>query len=472
MGSQQSKKSHEIPIGTGCTNPRINSCVVIKLSTIAVHVFFDGTRNNMFNSEAKRDSASKIKYIPGNISHENYYSNIALLFQALAVNNKSSHKIYVEGAGTTKGKEDSDVGLGTAKGRTGMYDRVEETFKKVDNLFKKLSVENKYFNIQRVIFHIYGFSRGAAWARYFCNQLKKHSDYKHAQINFVGLFDTVSSHGFFHYNDLIPLGLDIDKRHANYVCHLTAQNDYRHHFPLTPIYGAVKDNIGFECSLPGAHSDIGGGYFEPIDNGETGRVLKPEIGIPSGYIDYRWFMSKGYYQQQQLKISQVHIKAPLIGGGGLNNEKVEVIQRPVKFHYQFIGFELMKYIASVQGNYKVVANYNSVKHDSMRNLPKYLQEMKADTILNKFYLSCLKYIQNNCKKSGHHFAVPELAQQEMQYIYQHYIHNSLDYNKVANSGSKNSIGTQKSKGGYKIPQRPTVKLSQENDDMYIEHGGD
>ena len=59
------------------------------------------------------------------------------------------------------------------------------------------------------------------------------------------------------------MGLDFGQPQGiNYIAHLTAQNDYREHFPLTPIHGAIKDKIGFQCSLPGAHSDIGGGYSE------------------------------------------------------------------------------------------------------------------------------------------------------------------------------------------------------------------
>ncbi|OSI13802.1 phospholipase effector Tle1 domain-containing protein [Neisseria dumasiana] len=87
---------------------------------------------------------------------------------------------------------------------------------------------------------------------------------KHFTINFFGLFDTVSSLGMEHYNDVKEFKLDIGApKSIRRIVHFTAQNDYRHHFPLTSIKGAVKDKRGFECSFPGVHSDVGGGYYEP-----------------------------------------------------------------------------------------------------------------------------------------------------------------------------------------------------------------
>ena len=73
------------------------------------------------------------------------------------------------------------------------------------------------------------------------------------------LFDTVVSS----YNSCVDVHLKADC--AERVVHLTAQDEVRKHFPLSRI---TEDKAGTdipahftELALPGAHSDIGGGYY-------------------------------------------------------------------------------------------------------------------------------------------------------------------------------------------------------------------
>ena len=86
----------------------------------------------------------------------------------------------------------------------------------------------------------------------------------------MGLFDTVSSYGFLYnlnsdfVNSIIKDNVEELKlsipRSVLKVVHLVAVNEYREHYALTNIKSA--DSRGIEIYLPGAHSDVGGGYHQ------------------------------------------------------------------------------------------------------------------------------------------------------------------------------------------------------------------
>ncbi|MCH7370458.1 DUF2235 domain-containing protein [Aeromonas sp. MR16] len=136
--------------------------------------------------------------------------------------------------------------------------------------------------IHRIEFDVFGFSRGAAAARHFVNVIDQKADHPlvkavannsdirlkagfdwasrdDVRFTFIGLFDTVVSS----YNASVNVHLKADC--AERVVHLTAQDEVRKHFPLSRI---TEDKAGTdipahftELALPGAHSDIGGGYY-------------------------------------------------------------------------------------------------------------------------------------------------------------------------------------------------------------------
>ncbi len=136
--------------------------------------------------------------------------------------------------------------------------------------------------IHRIEFDVFGFSRGAAAARHFVNVIDQQDDHPLVQavakdpsirlkaefdwrsrgdvrIAFLGLFDTVTSS----YNPGVKTRLQDDC--AERVVQLTALDEVRYHFPLTRITPtAIGTSIPphfTELALPGAHSDIGGGYY-------------------------------------------------------------------------------------------------------------------------------------------------------------------------------------------------------------------
>ena len=201
------------------------------------------------------------------------------------------------------------------------------------------------------------------------------------------------------------MGLDIGQPQGiNYIAHLTAQNEYREHFPLTSIHGAIKDKIGFECSLPGAHSDIGGGYPEKYN--ETNRFLgfkehKLNIGnlspIRDEYIDYNWFIKKGYYLTVQIITQKYRFES--IGGRAKSQldknarylpvvEDAYIANRIVKFHYQLIPCNIMYEIAKRKANFSLKKGTYFEKH---------LNEMKNISLLKKFHDSALNYVLANYK---------------------------------------------------------------------------
>jgi len=216
-------------------------------------VFFDGTGNNLYNDSSSFLDAKE----PTNIA------KLYLLYNYTPGRNMhryvSSH--YEPGIGTTSGKADSQIDMGIAH----TFDNhLNNALIKTKEFFKN------HFRSPIGIVDVFGFSRGAALARAFVNEIHKINSTKpnywglsNLQIRFVGLFDTVASiltpgdNFNFRYN------LNLHPSAAHRVFHITAYHEEREYFPLTSILNSKNQspaNHFEEIVLPGAHSDIGGGY--------------------------------------------------------------------------------------------------------------------------------------------------------------------------------------------------------------------
>ncbi len=328
-------------------------------NTIILYIgmFFDGTGNNRFNSESlyytkvkgnndriksseiptqlsftltpekiKEKDISKIN-ISNRDSYWNPYSNIVKLHDLYkeksetdlrTKKNKYTLKQYVEGIGTEKYKEDSVGGSSMGRGDTGIIAKVERGIK--DLVKEKIAPLPKDKKIYKIVFDVFGFSRGAAAARHFCNEVKKPAYYvtrtkqdpydrkgriltdekdlvKHAggilgaelkkiglkpygetynniEIRFLGLFDTVVSDlvvkenigykiaPFFNGIPIIAqeyledIKTNISGLGIKKVFQIVAKDEWRANFAYTP----TED--GYTLYMLGAHSDIGGGYAE------------------------------------------------------------------------------------------------------------------------------------------------------------------------------------------------------------------
>lgn len=111
--------------------------------------------------------------------------------------------------------------------------------------------------------HIIDFSRGAALAREFTNRIV--DEYPCIPIQWMGLFDTVGSFGIGGNDIDIGIRLGIPPS-VERVFHITAGDEHRYFFPLASIRQGPGLPTRFpnwdEIVLPGAHSDIGGGYHD------------------------------------------------------------------------------------------------------------------------------------------------------------------------------------------------------------------
>lgn len=371
---------------------------------LRIGVFFDGTGNNRFNSDQvyyntkysklplEEDKVAKIEklksfVIESGSSYWNSYSNIALLhdlYEEKRARDRDENakfqnlqlRFYIQGIGTLRDESDDMLGSGAGEGDRGVISRVEQACQEIAN-----GIETALKNIQdkktkkpmeivSIQFDVFGFSRGAAAARHFCNEVLKSGSNKepgsggnspildikrpiikktnepkdsraevnqykadatkkvkdntqvvpqfnapptkdvftggnlgeflhkkgikypkyNVSIEFLGIFDTVISQ-MLERKGIIDttrnpitgikatilnpvLGIltnavalikkvnpDLSNPNIKRVLHLKAQTEWRDNFPITPV-GKFNGICSREISVLGAHSDIGGAYWQ------------------------------------------------------------------------------------------------------------------------------------------------------------------------------------------------------------------
>ncbi|PLY44701.1 type VI secretion system tube protein Hcp [Lelliottia sp. F153] len=196
--------------------------------------------------------------------------------------------IYVEGIGTEAGKPDSMLGLTLGVADTGVIAKTDLAVKQIavaiEETLRKLrqTISGGGMTVTSCQFDIFGFSRGAAAARHFANRIQDKDRvianairYGMGEVNyvgapagktrFIGIFDTVAAIGT-PQNGLNPhtantgeVNIMLRPGVAEKVFHITAQNECRFNFALNSVQPAWP-----ELALPGAHSDIGGGYLPVV----------------------------------------------------------------------------------------------------------------------------------------------------------------------------------------------------------------
>ena len=302
---------------------------------IKVAIFFDGTGNNENNT--KKRIKDPYYMIMGHDplgrrgSYKNAYSNVALLhfMHQKKVGDEKIVSVYMEGIGTTNDGDDDISGGGFGSGPTGIPARVTEGINRLTTRVKDFLIREKDSYLEELTVYAFGFSRGAAAARHFCarrtdsrgreNNLCKvlGVDPARVKLKFVGLFDTVSSfdenakedtslssllgkavrHKLFNdysfRNDVPELHLLLDDPTLEKAVQLRAADEYRVNFSITTIESATSQHKGLELLLPGAHSDIGGGY-------QPNAVEELEYKEPAQYKLAAYFKSKGWYLPSQL----------------------------------------------------------------------------------------------------------------------------------------------------------------------------
>jgi len=194
----------------------------------------------------------------------------------------ASVAVYIDGIGTKSGSEDSTWGLASGQGATGVVARVNESPALLAFKLRALLNGNPHLLIEKIEFDIFGFSRGAAAARHFANEVLKPQGGvlsrvfdpdssalveefewpKHVRINFIGVFDTVAAiadplRGNLSVGDSRNPGVNLylPPGCARKVVHLTAADEHRHNFSLNRVHPSHEELV-----LPGVHSNLGGGY--------------------------------------------------------------------------------------------------------------------------------------------------------------------------------------------------------------------
>lgn len=251
---------------------------------IRVALFFDGTANNRYNVlEADRNISGGNLYDLLRLQYGSYRSQqsnvakMAELYRTGRIDGYEVRALYVEGIATSprqavykEGGFDSLLGSATGMGRWGILACAKRGYRMILGMLRDLhgrySLRTKV-TIENLKLDLFGFSRGAAAARVFCNKLQddygafKGENYtvKRIQIEFMGLFDTVVAYGLSpaaFANG--PRKLPVTVKHPLLTVHFVAADEIRELFALTRIKSARVGSK--EIIIPGCHSDIGGSY--------------------------------------------------------------------------------------------------------------------------------------------------------------------------------------------------------------------
>ena len=281
----------------------------IKLA-LRIGVFFDGTGNNATNTALglacgaqhpvqpeDLDASCKPYMADPDSSYGNDVTNVRTLMdlywvtpalEGTGLQKRAFRKLYIDGIGTEAGEKDSILGSGTGRGDTGISGRVKQAFDQIKDLIDTTHNEYPDCEINSLTFDSFGFSRGAAAARHFANEVVRGSqgplraalqengkafspsfiDRYQRDINmgFIGLFDTVAAvAGLANLGNVSSsiapwLKLHLPRKYFTEVVQLAARDEVRANFPLCRV---KPDHT--EITLPGAHSDIGGGYLNEAE---------------------------------------------------------------------------------------------------------------------------------------------------------------------------------------------------------------
>lgn len=453
---------------------------------ITVGVFFDGTQNNKMNNKA-RDLHNKASHnAPREFnqedSFENEPSNVQNL-ESVYPQEQLYFSVYVEGVGTKDEHKDNPYGYALGYGDTGVFGKVQRGCELVAQRIREaVAVQNK--NINHITVDIFGFSRGATCARNFVHEISKLPElvplypsadntkdyymsvldntpryiqkqsylkapgaqtmintpamgylgqcfkdknikYNTLYLRFGGLFDSVSAYGVMHRNDVQELDLHA-VNHVAHVVHLTAADEHRDNFELTAT------TKGISKSLPGVHSDIGGGYRDGIeDNTLLADTKKESITLSMGLQveqDYQNLIAQSWYKKEQLKKQIEDRMLILVGERTLSNK------------YSYIPLHLIAKFSEKNGQVKISKNrlneaFNIPSKDPNLNLKEVYQRLRQYCFSNArplvyftdAQLNSLKIKVQQGELEEQTFALYQRDQRMLKELRNHYLHYSAKY---------------------------------------------
>ena len=336
---------------------------------VTVAIFFDGTGNNR-NNVAQRLMAQHNKAHPtqpvnqmdgvvwsgsytSNYDEDSYnggYSNVSILENTNRRRRLAQRQIsvYIEGIGTENDAGDALLGSAIGTGSTGIPPRVLKGIRLIGSQISKILERRQDAYIEKITIDVFGFSRGAAAARYFVSflhdskplHLRFGTPKAKVKIKFAGIFDTVSSFSAGSFNNVKTLRLAM-AQNVEKVVHLTAGDEYRSNFSLTDITSSMGS--GYELTLPGAHSDIGGGYAAVEEESREVRLDERDH-----------YIAHGWYPPADIPILHEDIYSPQTGQK-LYVRSWALGKRRLRHDYQFIPLAIMADHARQHGQMDLAA---------------------------------------------------------------------------------------------------------------------
>ncbi|WP_455810595.1 phospholipase effector Tle1 domain-containing protein [Pseudomonas graminis] len=482
--------------------------------TLTIGVFFDGTGNNahntaeslvacsgehfgMSNGDAQSAYFQCIQLKKGHSgfaagSHLGYFTNVHWLKTLYKQNitadtGNGQSAIYIEGIGTESGQGDSAYGMGTGRGNTGVVSKTDKPVALLvegiqDYLFRFTEANDCI--IKELQFDIFGFSRGAAAARHFANRVFDQDDAIVAAIKaglgevefngtpggktrFLGIFDTVAGigtpvNGFNpHSANTGEVNIVLRPGVAEKVFHITAQHECRFNFALNSVKPAWP-----ELALPGAHSDIGGGYNP--DEYEACFLTRPQYEtVPVSVSDketktYRFtramFRTLQHFpaiapllQSNTIKLRAWHddrMPADRYGTLQKRSGAALTLERPTRNDWSKVALRVMIDAAQDAG---VVFEPILLKDDNL-SLPAELNSLCEKAIIMG------RAVCNGQSVSG-------FTTQEINALAGKYLHCSANWNSVIQDGQGRIIGAVKPAKLVTFTNRPDDRWQRTTYDM-------
>ena len=417
---------------------------------VKLNIFFDGTLNNKNNTQVRKDSENNTaqknifdeKSNKKDDSYMNDFSNVVRGYDAINPDAEHQLKVYIEGIGTENNKkDDSFEGPGFGVGDRGIMAKVT---KGCQEAAKVVALKYKGKNIDILEVNVFGFSRGAAAARHFINVattsiyeegpslingkiavhhrpydeesslflinktpdnisfikqygyfgaclIKENLQIKKIEFNFAGLYDTVASYGVNHRgkklidSDAKQLNLDAVKK-CKFTLQLASRDEYRENFSLTNINSCGLN--GLQLTLPGVHSDVGGGY---VDGAQEEVFL-----YKKNYYDTAYSLEKTIVKNfQQILIDEGWFTA---------NELTIVNAKPFNSYYISPGTFYLKGKRKLSNQYaniplKIMIDFSKERgvEYSEKALKKIEEILENQEKMKEAYSALLNYV-NECKK--------------------------------------------------------------------------
>lgn len=422
--------------GKATTNGTTGSQQKVYVDTFTINVFFDGTKNNLYNIEHRKKNPQMYKGKETASSYESYFndhSNVSYLYQA----RKQVTNVgwaYIEGIGTgaddinvlerrnrylkMRGKpleerkyyEDSTKGFAFGSGPTGIVTRVQQSFERIQSMVSS-DLGDRIPTI--LVLNVFGFSRGAAAARHFVHKVKTEPKgfigwnltRERIIVNFVGLFDTVSSYsavgsispertGAFD-TDTKELHLNFERGYASKVFHLTAADEYRLYFSLTNINSAIRHGFGMEVAISGAHADVGGSYASAVQ-----KYFSVKENFPGMK---NWFQNQGFFKENDIDWSKGRTYQTDMGNTLKTPETMTATRKHIiPNDYARVAFKIMRLIVETHCSDKSIAFNRDVttKRETsifpeiielLNKLPYRIQRASQDTWAKRYNFELSQY---------------------------------------------------------------------------------